>query len=622
MASSRWRRFAFFDRSTLSLPDEVYHEFIPSTSNNNNNNNSSSNRKTPSSRTIGEGVIPPVSVLFQDEIAAASVASSSNNDVNANSIYTLNPDHLPPISEYFSVACVSVPLSESLYSAQPLPSSSSHSISNQNPLVSALASYGVGVTTSTTTTTTTIPPTYDTQGRTIFLHPSGPAAASQLKLQNAKKHPKHWNDNDSMWNVPVGSPLVLLFMASRNSNMLHVMDLTMRCNPPNVSNDSGGGGNTGGNAGDALDLTSNKNNNNNNSSSNNNLLSEDIANNPDNNSNEDNDEDDQDWEDLDGWRGSMFPFQDGFLSSTSSTKNPSYEQQIIQQHMMESSSLLSSSEQECRGRIVGVAACTSNEDNAHVAVITDHSESVGVCVHIDPHLYLNPQKRIPSSSATSTLNASSSPSSSCTFQPTHVFDSKDKGKPRCVDISTNTTSTTFQHRVAVGTDKGRVLLYSYTYAPPASKSNTTATKTTSATSTSTTNPSSSSSIYTKPQKLILLQEIPPPAAPDSNVIYVVTSLQLSHNKVYVGYTRRSFSSSSNNNKEEEHDSDERMRPTGVCCYNLGKGGKSVESRFDLDGRDVRSGGVCDVDSGTGHLVVVRVCNHLYFILCDVSKLVS
>jgi len=532
MASSRWRRFAFFDRSTLSLPDDVHQDLIPLTSNIRKNRGGDAVEGSPS---LGDsnGVIPPVSVLFQDEIADAS-------NLDSRSIYSLNPDDFPPVSEYFSVCSIAVTLREGpqhdLTSTNVTKPKSSQS---NNVIASALASYGVG---------SGISPTFDSTGQTTFIHPSSPAAA-KMTLADAMKGGNKLGKN-SMWKVPVGSQLVLLFIASRNSEHLHVFDLTMRCNPNYEEK-----GNI--KADDNIPITATG------------------------------DDQEHDLEQLDGYRGCLFPFQDGFKNPALTTKgNDSVEQQIINQHLTSADRISNDLSSACKGRIVGISAYTSANDNAHVAVISDHSESIGICVHIDPHLYLT--------SISDKDRVSGSPNklpASCVFQPSSTFDFKYRGKPRCVNVTPSPSpQTPNQFKVAVGTDKGVIVIYTYSYSN-----------------------STTADTQQRKFKLNVLQEIPPPTASgeDSNIVHSVTSVKISGDKLYACYKRRSNSTKQGSDGLDGGTGkadDERMRPTGVCCYNLSKGGKSVESRFDLDGRDVTSGGICDLDDGTGNLVVVSVVN--------------
>lgn len=683
MASSRWRRFAFFERNVYELPDEVYEDVIPTVSstssagvglqqtNKSSSDNktgvasSSSSAKSSSNNNNNQTVLTP-SILFHDEDQYLNdgrgySASNSSGDHYNNS----NNSPYPPISEYFSQCNVAVKL---IPSANASSQTSIISHTRKNPTTVARSS------TSTSTTSTkrinnngivSLSPVLDETGKTTFVYKdsSNININSSNQISNSSTPSK-----DTIWNVPVGSELVLLFIASRNSQYIHIIDLTMRCNPV--------GANKSAYMSTSATVTNN--------SSNANLSSStapsgrkknsevgivvekeekqgDETNNNGNNGNTSN----MINTDSDGWRGYLYPFQYGFVSGGVKS-SATFSSSVLNRNRART--------HQCKGRIVGMATDIQNphptsvsninsnhntnnrtQQHVHLAVITDHQDSVGITVLIDPHLHLYIPPTSTSTSSTTANNKKTtvdltlhpfSPSSTIPmtiFQPSSGFDFNYRGRPRCVDIITSHNAhPPHTHFVAVGTDNGLVILYSYIFNPPKANNNSTSSENENNNSTNqdgTTAGATGGGVggggINPNNKLTVLQEIPPPfvagtgnsgvgsgggsSTNDTNnnsVRYSVTSLRFSKkDQLFVSY-KRTFPSSSNNNNSFSSSSQKQqqqsqrdntnnqassslnantMRPTGVCCYNLSKSGKSVASRFDLDGRDVRGGNaVCDL----------------------------
>jgi hypothetical protein len=79
MASSRWKRFAFFDRKNLSLPPAVVKDIIPSSSSSTNNNKSISAAKNNTSTTSDNNLDPQI--LYYYDIISSDVNHESIEDV-------------------------------------------------------------------------------------------------------------------------------------------------------------------------------------------------------------------------------------------------------------------------------------------------------------------------------------------------------------------------------------------------------------------------------------------------------------------------------------------------------------------------------------------------------------
>jgi len=300
-------------------------------------------------------------------------------------------------------------------------------------------------------------------------------------------------------------------------------------------------------------------------------------------------------QDLDGWRGYFCPF---VHMSGDFIPGPGPSNQLN----------TSNSTSWNIPKVTSVAVCSDHgtDDitigrNIYVACISNDTDSIGVTVHRNPHLYLNDlatldkNKKVPESSGRVT------PKVEC-FQPLEKFDQTRHGKPTCVDIKTNI--------VAVGTDIGKVLIYNY--------------------NTSTSASAQGGSVGTN--KLTLLMEISNPHALKSdtdgaarlepnqnaeephevftNVKFAVSAVKLVYDmketdiqkmtgsKLFVTYYQVGI-----------HNTTPMNSSSGVCCYDLGvlnpssnNNGKMVPSaRYDLDGRHLSTSNLCDIiRSRKGH----------------------
>lgn len=362
----------------------------------------------------------------------------------------------------------------------------------------------------------------------------------------------------------VDGSLVLAFLSSRITERVHCVDLTVRCNPLHKIHKS--------------------------STSNTSLDEVEHA----------------QEHDFDGWRGYFSPFIHDRI-----------------ENMIDSSTSANSSTDSSRSipKVIGVAACSDHDTeeikmgrNIYVACITDARDSVGICIHRNPHLYLNDLSSLLKKTNAAMLTSLSSqrnervtPKVEC-FQPPGIFDQTKYGKPNCVDIRT--------HIAALGTDKGVVLIYHYDtstggtvntnmnklsllmeiYPPHTSKKQSNAVTLRSAlkqNSTELTQISSEMTLIVSAVKLILDNK----GNEDS---YTIAG-SISGVKVFVTYNQTVSTSSS------------LIRPScGVCCFDLGvlnlsSAGNVLSSpsaRYDLDGRQVADPNLCDVirkRKGTGPL---------------------
>ncbi|KAL9180902.1 hypothetical protein ACHAXT_009707 [Thalassiosira profunda] len=272
-----------------------------------------------------------------------------------------------------------------------------------------------------------------------------------------------------------------------------------------------------------------------------------------------------------------------------------------------------------KARIVGLAACThpsaakggangGASNTLYVAAVTDAPGSTGVVVHANPHLALS---SLPPSSASNATAATKLGAHSWCCTPSGAFDCAAHGNPRCVSVLPGV--------VAVGTDAGWVLLYVFKCDGRTGRS--------------------------RGGKLALVAEVPAPRSgggtdsEERKDAHCVSQVELigpaeeedgsgsgGIHRLFVAYRRRRVPSAAEGESadpagEAAANNAPNTAPAasgpsgGVCCYDLGglripgrhnkpplpsKGGAAagssapvVSARYDLDGRDVGSGGLCD-----------------------------
>ncbi|KAL7550009.1 hypothetical protein ACHAWF_014291 [Thalassiosira exigua] len=429
--------------------------------------------------------------------------------------------------------------------------------------------------------------------------------------------------------------LCLLFASSRNTSLVHCVDVTARCTPPDRAGaegaregEGGGGGGAGRGGGGGGERGSDGH-----------PSAAAARANP---------------EELDGWRGRYDPFAscDGFSSgrrevnllgggSSATVASPSpkrptsavpsaskgaggrrgaAERRVLDEHMDADldapgaggggGSLFGASPfaeppppappapspARSRARVVGLACCSSrpasNEGDStilYVAAVTDAPGSPGVVVHANPHLALS---SLPPSSPVDGADAFQKSERAACFAPpaSRAFDVSAHGKPRCVSILPGV--------VAVGTDAGAVLLLTF-------------------------RPSDDPSVG---GRLAPVAEIPPPRAGggaeaearrEGGSQFAVERVELiapagssGMHRLFVAYRRRrAVRTSEGPSAGTDGASAAAAGPSGgVCCYDLGglrisgrpsppgtaSNAPVVSARYDVDGRDVASGALCDV----------------------------
>ena len=223
----------------------------------------------------------------------------------------------------------------------------------------------------------------------------------------------------------VDGSLVLGFLSSNASRNVHCIDMTVRCNPLHKDKNKGSVGSR--NHAKTASATPSS------PTGSNHGVNE---------------------EDLDGWRGYFMPFAHDCNTSTSNTTTtvPS---------SASTSAVNNLSVDTSDSNVRHVAVCSDHETdtitlgkNIYLACISDCSQSIGISVHRNPHLYLNDLDMLGESKKNSPVDfhPKVTPKVEC-FQPLGTFDQRHRGSPVCVDIKPGI--------VAVGTDTGIVILYSF-----------------------------------------------------------------------------------------------------------------------------------------------------------------
>ena len=609
------RRFAFFDRKNLPLPSAVAKDLVPSSS-------------SSSSGSGSDAALDP-KLLYPEE----SSDVKGRNDVGAGEYFTL-------------VAATNVSLPSSLLSN---PGTNTAAINNgagsiPNDAEEGAIKRGAGGDGA---------PAMQAGLLAMQLSSSATENESDSTLETIKGNNQNNADNN-MTIRPEGESggrsggngeLQLLFASSRNTALVHVIDVTVRCTPKNPHYVEDGSNQENGGAGNGLDGSGSafttKNSVDSSDGNATNATSAPLKKNDTANA-----------EELDGWRGHYNPFlsANGFISDNAADRNNSSsskghnrptsavstskdsrrktaKERILDEHLgggkdfgvkadgFESgASLFASSPfakdvidsgsagaerpsiEDNKARIVSLATCSgpSKEDKEsilYVASITDAPNTVGVVVHTNPHLMLSAisPRLMKSSSDEQQQSAGKMGMYSTYFKPTSgKFNQSSHGKPRCVSILPGV--------VCVGTDEGVVLVYVFNC-----------------------DLDGSTQIVTDGYgKLSLVAEIPAPKGMDSSEnrsIHSVSGLELiatsaegsgAMHKLFVTYRRRRAQSSSSDLGGSP------IGPSGgICCYELGglripgkvvpvigqtSNAPVVSSRYDLDGRDVGTSCLSDIIS--------------------------
>ena len=201
MASSRWKRFAFFDRNNLKLPLPIVQDILPPNNNNNNNNE------------------------------ASLVSSYSNNNTNLNNNHSNKNDKSNRLELSENVSLVVVNGAGIPYASIPENKSNAgmalslHSC-NHNQIMSHESEKEDEHRDQSHNKNNN-----NNNNNTFSFTSTGQTLAVPNNVQK-----KHGN---------VDGSLVLAFIASKSSSRVHCVDLTIRCNPIQESKSSMTAGTTG-----------------------------------------------------------------------------------------------------------------------------------------------------------------------------------------------------------------------------------------------------------------------------------------------------------------------------------------------------------------------------------------
>jgi len=477
MASSRWKRFAFFERQTLNVPKDVLEDLIPVTGANNSAKNSlrtlqmAANQESVS-LTVSTAALPldtkPAQIVLLGKKSKQQQQQQQSIDESKQQQQQQQEDSVSLM--WSSLTACTVPELTAPGSTES--SKSSVRLPSQGQAVLPAASQ------STTTTTTT-----------------------------------------------VLDGLVLGFAASKDSALVHCFDLTVRCNPPSKQQQESTNSN---NATTAL------------------------------------------MEDMDGWRGYWNPFakREVLQSPASAMAAPA----PVPKGVLHTAA--------CRIPAQGLRRSSKQQQHSalHLACLGPSTpQQHQIAVWEDPHLHLSCRKPltapstipndctvylVPSSSSTSAQTTSSS----SLQQP---WNATNDGNGTVIGI--------IPGMVAVGTDTGVVLVYSYFQANN--------------------NNSSSKKLQQQSRALQLKPylRIPPPPATGLQVVSVQLALAVDKANVFVAYNRETTANSSTSTSTNTGS----MNTAGICCYDVPLPTLSSQilsapsARHDLDGRYVGSSSLVD-----------------------------
>jgi len=554
MASSRWKRFAFFDRRNLSLPQ------------------------------------PVVDDIFQSRVSphhnAPAVGNSRNVGSNRNNggIYQTDADN----DVLDKGDCVSLAVTNG--AGIPFATLSSESSDNESTSTGVKGMYG---TLSACADDARNPPDTTAAQQGVFQFSS---SGQPLSVPN---------DGNAVKSGNVEGSLILAFLSSRAVENVHCVDLTVRCNPINHvsaaagANDGSVGGVSGSNrevypAGKANNVEGGG------RSIKNDLELEDM----------------DGWRGyfqpfVHGTREEIKVKPSNPTSSVGSVPTAS----VANATLSASKPLfrvvgiaVCSTHQTSKTQHIYVACITDSQNSVGVTVHRNPHLYLNDLSELEASSRANINRNNNSGVAGTPTSVKLTPKGEV-YQPVRQFDYNLRGHPRCVDIS---------HRggvVVVGTDKGMVLVYTFNISNTSNVmagSNGTnkmslvmeilAPTTASLTGTS---PGGYEVTSVK-----IVSENSGTAIDAGNAKKKVSSAQFNKRstKVFVTY-RRSVSAGSgvNSATKENTPTTKELKGSkssiaaggggGVCCYDLGvmaDNSKSPLARYDLDGRDVMSSCLCDV----------------------------
>jgi len=339
MASSRWKRFAFFEKNALSLPSEVLEDLLPTGGESSNSNSKINNRRSANS--LSEG---------------PSDASPSNNKVSLAVTTAALPLDSKPIPR-LSVGNTNVGGSNS--------NSNNASSANNNNANYNNGDYTVALN-EMWSSVTACNPMENLPGNDFNFNVNVNGTNQNNTISLPSQVQLFEDDSNVVSSGAAIDGLVLAFVTSRDTDRVHCFDISVRCNHKNKDNNS--------NSATGSESTANTN-----IKGNDNKPGKKGS----------------DLEDLDGWRGYLAPIQQHARKSNSNSNDAvagtprSSEERTIAGNVVGGGTGIpggGTSDQPREG-IVGIATCRASSGHRpmHMACIT--ATNLVVCV--DPHLYLS-----------------------------------------------------------------------------------------------------------------------------------------------------------------------------------------------------------------------------------------
>lgn len=397
MASSRWKRFAFFDRHTLNIPSDVFEDLIPSVKQSTTATNIDTQKQRNSTATDGESSSNAAAIDGQERIIGSSSARQEASLGNDAISLVVTTAALPLLSK--PVASASTVSGQSLSTSTLSNSGTANDASHMTGLEAMWASLS----------TCSALPFEPNEGGVLPAPTIELPSQGQQGLVVSNKDP-HQQQQHRLSTAVDG--LVLCFVTSRHTPLVHCFDLSVRCNPPSSSNDSSGGSGFDGAARNKVERPR-------------------VA-----------------LEDMDGWRGYFAPF-------------PS---QVIQQYQQQAPAVSAARRDGSRPtapstadlspkRVVSISSCRCPDRHrpVHVACVTSNH----LAVWEDPHLHLVYRRPLSTNAATIAPPSDSiifTAAASSGFPQQQLWA---EGEYTVVDI--------LPGLVAIGTSTGAVLVYVYTY---------------------------------------------------------------------------------------------------------------------------------------------------------------
>lgn len=550
MASSRWKRFAFFDRQTLTIPSDVTDDLIPSTETSSSSLTVGSDERQQQKQSRNNEIDRKDSDFISETTSGGGVneVTRSIRSLTLAGEESLRNDSVSLIVATAALPFLSRPVTSSSYEQSQQTGSqtksetqSSNATESEDSNTSALEAMWSSL--SACTSSPFDPNVFDksielpSQAQQNLTQTSNTGNNKSSQSQHEQQGSSNMKDNKGNNSNASGAldGLVLCFVTSKNTNLVHCFDLTVRCNSQSS---------------DASRVSAAKTN----ESSIRTVVagSNDAA----------NDKKDRNTptalDDLDGWRGYFAPIPPQ-LFQQNERQQPPTTRTSSQQEIIRSNDGTDSANLDVSLRVLGIAACRCPDRHGplHVASISNKH----LTVWEDPHLHLLCRKPFRNNTASIpgdavVYTATSARPGTSSQQQLSLRSSMD-GDYRVVDIVPGI--------VAVGTSTGVVMIYVYTYQNAGTR-----------------------------KTLRPFLRIPsPPGVSGIEVVSVKLSLSLRKALAFVSYNRNASSiggSTSNLNNSSNNQS-----TTGICCYEIPTYNiqssntiSAPSARHDLDGRYVSS----------------------------------